>query len=109
MLLGGSDLQLTAACKACAWEARLLIGTNGACPIGCAEPYLRTRNVIHPEGRTELERYPDDLKYHPEHDWARIDGDEATFGVTWYAQDTLGEIVFLDPPEVGATVGANSS
>jgi glycine cleavage system H protein len=48
--------------------------------------------------------YPDDLKYHPEHDWARIDGDEATFGVTWYAQDSLGEIVFFDPPEVGSTV-----
>ena len=48
--------------------------------------------------------YPDDLKYHPEHDWARIEGDEATFGVTWYAQDSLGEIVFFDPPEVGSTV-----
>jgi glycine cleavage system H protein len=48
--------------------------------------------------------YPDDLKYHPEHDWARIEGDEATFGVTWYAQDSLGEIVFFDPPEVGSQV-----
>jgi glycine cleavage system H protein len=46
--------------------------------------------------------YPDDLKYHPEHDWARIDGDEATFGVTWYAQDALGEVVFYEPPEVGS-------
>ncbi len=46
--------------------------------------------------------YPDELKYHPEHDWARIDGDEATFGITWYAQDALGEVVFFDPPEVGA-------
>src|SRR5580692_9142024 len=45
--------------------------------------------------------YPDDLKYHAEHDWARIDGDEATFGITWYAQDSLGEIVFFDPPAVG--------
>ena len=45
--------------------------------------------------------YPDDLKYHPEHDWARIEGDEATFGITWYAQDALGEVVFFDPPEVG--------
>jgi glycine cleavage system H protein len=45
--------------------------------------------------------YPDDLKYHPDHDWARIDGDEATFGITWYAQDSLGEIVFYDPPAVG--------
>jgi glycine cleavage system H protein len=46
--------------------------------------------------------YPDELKYHPEHDWARIDGDEATFGITWYAQDALGEVVFFDPPDVGA-------
>jgi glycine cleavage system H protein len=48
--------------------------------------------------------YPPDLKYHPEHDWARIDGDIATLGITWYAQDQLGEVVFFDPPEVGATV-----
>ena len=46
---------------------------------------------------------PDDVKYHPEHDWARVDGDEATFGITDYAQDQLGEVVFFDPPEVGAT------
>ncbi len=45
--------------------------------------------------------YPDDLLYHPEHDWARIDGDQATLGITWYAQDSLGEVVFFDPPEVG--------
>ena len=50
------------------------------------------------------ESYPDDLKYHPEHDWARIEGDQATFGITWYAQDALGEVVFFDPPEVGAQV-----
>ena len=48
--------------------------------------------------------YPDDLKYHPEHDWARIDGDTAVFGITWYAQDQLGEVVFVDPPEIGKTV-----
>ena len=48
--------------------------------------------------------YPEDLKYHPEHDWARIEGDQATFGITWYAQDALGEVVFYDPPEVGAEV-----
>ena len=48
--------------------------------------------------------YPDDLKYHAEHDWARIDGDSATFGITWYAQDQLGEVVFFDPPEVGTTL-----
>jgi glycine cleavage system H protein len=46
--------------------------------------------------------YPDDLLYHPEHDWARVDGDTATFGITWYAQDALGEVVFFDPPSVGA-------
>jgi glycine cleavage system H protein len=46
--------------------------------------------------------YPDDLLYHAEHDWARLDGDLATFGVTWYAQDALGEVVFFDPPDVGA-------
>ena len=48
--------------------------------------------------------YPDDLKYHPEHDWARVDGDVATLGITWYAQDQLGEVVFYDPPAVGKTV-----
>ena len=48
--------------------------------------------------------YPSDLSYHEEHDWARIEGDIATFGITWYAQDQLGEVVFFDPPEVGATV-----
>lgn len=53
--------------------------------------------------------YPDDLRYHPEHDWARIEGDTATFGITWYAQDNLGEVVFYDPPEVGATVGKDDS
>ena len=53
--------------------------------------------------------YPDDLKYHPEHDWARIDGDTAILGVTWYAQDALGEVVFFDPPEVGATITKDDS
>jgi glycine cleavage system H protein len=47
--------------------------------------------------------YPSDLRYHPEHDWARVDGDTATCGITWYAQEQLGEVVFFDPPEVGAT------
>ena len=50
------------------------------------------------------ETYPEDLLYHAEHDWARVDGDVATFGITWYAQDQLGEVVFYEPPEVGATV-----
>jgi len=49
--------------------------------------------------------YPDDLKYHAEHDWARVEGETATLGITWYAQDQLGEVVFFDPPQVGATVG----
>jgi glycine cleavage system H protein len=50
--------------------------------------------------------YPDDLLYHVDHDWAKIDGDVATFGITWYAQDALGEVVFFDPPEVGTSVTA---
>ena len=48
--------------------------------------------------------YPEDLLYHPEHDWAKIDGDVATFGITWFAQDALGEVVFFDPPSVGSSV-----
>ena len=48
--------------------------------------------------------YPEDLLYHPEHDWVRADGDTATFGITWFAQDALGEVVFIDPPEVGTRV-----
>ncbi len=55
------------------------------------------------------ETYPPELKYHREHDWARVEGDEATFGITWYAQDALGEVVFYDPPDVGAAVNANQS
>ena len=47
------------------------------------------------------ESYPDELLYHPEHDWARVEGEQATLGVTWYAQDALGEVVFFDPPETG--------
>jgi glycine cleavage system H protein len=52
--------------------------------------------------------YPDDLKYHAEHDWARVDGDTATLGITWYAQDQLGEVVFFDPPEVGTQIAKDS-
>lgn len=48
------------------------------------------------------ESYPEDLRYHVEHDWARIEGDTATFGITWYAQEALGEVVFFEPPEVGS-------
>ena len=53
--------------------------------------------------------YPDDLLYHPEHDWVRLDGDVAEFGVTWYAQDSLGEVVFFDPPSVGSSVKQGES
>jgi len=53
--------------------------------------------------------YPDDLRYHEQHDWARIEGDVATFGITWYAQDSLGEVVFYDPPEVGAVIAKDST
>ena len=54
------------------------------------------------------ENYPEELRYHPEHDWVRMDGDVATFGITWYAQDTLGEVVYFSPPEVGATVSKDA-
>jgi glycine cleavage system H protein len=50
------------------------------------------------------ESYPEELRYHPEHDWARVEGDEATFGITWYAQDALGEVVFYEPPEIGTEI-----
>jgi glycine cleavage system H protein len=55
------------------------------------------------------ESYPDDLRYHPEHDWARVDGDEALLGITWFAQDALGELVHFEAPEVGATVSKDAS
>ena len=50
------------------------------------------------------ESYPDDLRYHPEHDWARVEGEEATLGITWYAQEQLGEVVFFEPPAPGTSV-----
>ena len=53
--------------------------------------------------------YPDDLLYHPEHDWARVEGEEATLGITWYAQDQLGEVVFFEPPEVGKTMAKDDA
>ena len=53
--------------------------------------------------------YPDDLRYHEQHDWARVEGDTATFGITWYAQDALGEVVFFEPPEVGTEVAKDAS
>jgi glycine cleavage system H protein len=55
------------------------------------------------------ESYPEDLRYHPEHDWARVEGDEATLGVTWFAADALGELVHYEPPQVGAAIAKNSS
>jgi glycine cleavage system H protein len=53
--------------------------------------------------------YPTDLLYHAEHDWARIEGDVATFGITWYAQDALGEVVFFDPPKIGDQVSKDQA
>jgi glycine cleavage system H protein len=50
------------------------------------------------------ESYPDDLKYHSEHDWARLEGDEAVLGITWFAADSLGELVHFEPPELGSSV-----
>jgi glycine cleavage system H protein len=55
------------------------------------------------------ESYPDELKYHSEHDWARIEGDEATLGITWFAQDSLGELVHFEPPDAGSEVAKDSS
>ena len=55
------------------------------------------------------EEYPDGLLYHSEHDWARVEGDTATLGITWFAQDQLGELVFFDPPEVGTQVAKDQS
>ena len=55
------------------------------------------------------ESYPDDLRYHPEHDWARVEGEEATFGITWFAQDQLGEVVFFEPPDVGTEIAKDES
>jgi glycine cleavage system H protein len=55
------------------------------------------------------ESYPGELRYHPEHDWARIEEGEATFGVTWFAQDSLGELVHFEPPEAGATLTKDQS
>ena len=53
--------------------------------------------------------YPDELRYHPEHDWARIEGDTATLGITWYGQDALGELVHYEPPDEGSTISKDES
>ena len=55
------------------------------------------------------ESYPDDLRYHQDHDWARLEGDEAVLGITWFAADSLGELVHFEPPEVGATISKDQS
>jgi glycine cleavage system H protein len=55
------------------------------------------------------ESYPDDLKYHAEHDWARVDGDEATLGITWFAQDSLGELVHFEPPQEGQQIAKDAT
>ena len=55
------------------------------------------------------ESYPDDLKYHSEHDWARVEGDEAMLGITWFAADALGELVHFEPPDVGSNVTKDQS
>ena len=55
------------------------------------------------------ETYPDDLKYHKEHDWARVEGDEAVLGITWFAQDALGELVHYEPPNEGDTIAKDSA
>jgi glycine cleavage system H protein len=55
------------------------------------------------------ESYPDDLRYHEEHDWARVEGDEATLGITWFAADALGELVHFEAPEVGSNVAKDQS
>jgi len=60
------------------------------------------------EGTSEP-TYPEELRYHPEHDWARVDGETATFGITWYAQDALGEVVFYEPPETGTEVSKDAT
>jgi glycine cleavage system H protein len=55
------------------------------------------------------ESYPDSLKYHAEHDWARIEGQEATLGITWFAQDSLGELVHFEPPDEGSTIAKDEA
>jgi glycine cleavage system H protein len=55
------------------------------------------------------ESYPEDLKYHEEHDWARVEGDEAVLGITWFAADSLGELVHFEAPEVGSSVTKGQS
>ena len=55
------------------------------------------------------ESYPDDLKYHPQHDWVRVEDGEARLGITWFAQDALGELVHYEPPDEGSTISKDES
>ena len=55
------------------------------------------------------ESYPEELRYHPEHDWARVEGGEAVLGITWHAQDALGEVVHYEPPEVGQSIAKDGT
>ena len=85
---------------------------HGRRPREAARGARREEADLHPRGALmleDVERYPADLKYHPEHDWARIEGGEATLGVTWFAQDALGELVHYEAPEPGATVTKDQS
>ena len=85
----------------------LTIDVRGKPPrAGRQEADLQARGALTWRPR---ESYPEDLKYHPEHDWARIEGDEATLGITWYAQDALGELVHYEPPDVGATLSKDGA
>src|ERR671936_2704063 len=69
----------------------------------------RSRSTDERSTAVPPETYPEDLKYHPEHDWARIEGDTATLGITWYGQDALGELVHYEPPDVGAALSKDGA
>jgi len=70
---------------------------------------LQEKGLLEVYHSPAAESYPEDLRYNQEHDWARIDGDEATLGITWFAQDSLGDLVHFEPPEDGAAVTKGSS
>lgn len=55
------------------------------------------------------EHYPDSLRYTASHHWVRLEGDVATVGITWHGQSKLGDVVYVAPPEVGATVADGDS
>ena len=87
-------------------DTELVIDVRGK---AAARPGREEADLPEGDASGRSESYPDDLRYHPEHDWARVEGDEATLGITWYAQDALGELVLYEPPEVGATVTKDES